>query len=253
MIERLKNFDSRYSVDILGELVEALQKQAVQEQEQLRKIQGLDYFTRARRAQDARDLSKAAEFYRKAIEINPGDASAHNNLGIILAEDPAQYAAAEAAFHKSIEFDPNLAAVYNNLGFLLYKKLRRFQEAEEVLKQAVTLEPGYAVAYNNLGNVLSEDKTRFAEAEAAYRKSIELDPNYALPYGNLSLVLRLQGRDSEAVALAERWMALAPNSSEPLMELASLHKNLGNIKESRGTLHGHATLWRRMIGMRLHV
>ena len=66
--EKLKNFDSRYSLDILGETVHALKAQARQEQEQIKKIEALSFFTQALKAQKIHNHDLAEKLYRKAIE-----------------------------------------------------------------------------------------------------------------------------------------------------------------------------------------
>jgi protein O-mannosyl-transferase len=232
MIDKLKNFDPQYSSDILSETVEALQRQASQEQEQIKKIQELDYFAKASKAHDAKDFEEAARLYRKTLELNPDDFAAHNNLGIVLDQNPMYAAEAEAAYRKALELEPLSAPVHNNLGFFLYDKRGNYAEAEEVLRTAVALDPTYSVAFNNLGNVLSEDPKKYDEAEVCYRKSIELNPKYGYPYRNLAQLLRVLGRLDEAVTLAEQWRTLEPDNPDVFITLAALLKILGREAES---------------------
>lgn len=200
MIEKLKTFAPLYSVDILSEIVKALQEQAQQaykEQEGIKKIQSLDYFTKALQASKAKEIVKAEELYRKVIELDPKDAKAYNNLGFLLTNQLNRYDEAEAALRKAIELDPNNIAAYDNLGFLLFDKLKRYDEAESVLRQA-----------------------------------IELNPKETRSIGNLILVLRSQGRHNEALPFAEKWIQLDAQNFAPAMALADIHKKLGNQAES---------------------
>ena len=77
--------------------------------------------------------------YRRAIEINPNYADAHNNLGILLAES-GRYAEAEKEFRRSIEIKPAPDAYYN-LGLLL-AKLGRYDEAERGIPQGCRNQTG---------------------------------------------------------------------------------------------------------------
>ena len=69
--------------------------------------------------------------------------------------DQEEFDKAEKLYNKAIELDPNNAVAYNNLGHLLYDKLNRPEEGEPLLRKAIELDPNNAVAYNNLGHLLS--------------------------------------------------------------------------------------------------
>ncbi|HEV2913504.1 MAG TPA: tetratricopeptide repeat protein [Pyrinomonadaceae bacterium] len=265
MIEQFKRFEPQYSADILGEIAEALQEPTANEEEN-KKIQAIGFFSRAYKAGQAGDPSKAEELYRKTIELNPDYTDAYNNLGVLLLRDRALYAEAEALFRKAIELKPDYASAYNNLGVLLSKDAAHYAEAEAAYRKAIELKPDYANAYNNLGLLLSKDAARYAEAEAAYhkaielkpddfhayynlgmllgdtalyakaeaayRKAIELKPDYFNAHRNLRNLLHLQGRNTEALHLAERTLQFEPQNPEGLLALASIHKSLGHKIES---------------------
>ena len=262
MIEKLKDFAPQYSADILSETVEALQKQASQEQEQIKKIQSLDFFTKALKAQKTGNFRYAEDLYKKAIELNP-DAQTYSNLGTVLAEDETRYAEAEAAYRKAIKLDPNSAPAYYNLGNMLINDETRYSDAEAAYRKAIELNPNSAIAYNNLGWLLgnrlqryaeaeaalrkamelspNDPKTyynigwllgnklqRYAEAETAYRKAIELDPMNSAAYVNLVLLLRFQNNEAEALPLAEKRLQLNTQSLDASLVLAAIHKKLGH-------------------------
>jgi tetratricopeptide (TPR) repeat protein len=44
---------------------------------------------------------------RKAIDLNPGSASAYYDLGYVLSQEPARAGEAKTAFQKAIALDPN--------------------------------------------------------------------------------------------------------------------------------------------------
>src|SRR5437588_12335428 len=70
IIKYLEKFDSQYSADILGDIVYAAKETTAKAGED-KTITALDYALRAYKAQEAKDVSTAEEFYRKAIELNP--------------------------------------------------------------------------------------------------------------------------------------------------------------------------------------
>jgi tetratricopeptide (TPR) repeat protein len=140
MIEKLKNFDPRYSANILAETVVALREQSKREQERINKIEQLNRFAQALQAQEAEDPNEAERLYREAIELDPGDILAHNNLGTVL-DKLSRAAEAEGAYRKVIELDPTNSDAYYNLGLLLEKDPARSAEAVEAYRRVIDLDP----------------------------------------------------------------------------------------------------------------
>ena len=147
-------------------------------------------------------------------------------------------------------------------------QLERFEEAAEALKHVVAAAPLDWESWNNLGNALRHcedgkdsleacrrsveinplaapsrfnyatallDAGQVAEAEAAFRKMAEDFPNDAKPLRELHLMLKLQGRDDEAldaiVAASER----EPRDIELLLGMASHQSALHRMEASEAT------------------
>ena len=70
---------------------------------------------------DKGQLDEAIACYRKAIELDPKLAVAHNNLGFALL-GKGQTDLAIASYRKAIEIDPKLAMAHGNLGIALMRK-----------------------------------------------------------------------------------------------------------------------------------
>lgn len=100
-----------------------------------------------------RDEQKALEYYQKAIEANPNDASLHNNRGSLYAE-MGKTAEAQAEFQKAAELDPAAAGTYYyNLGVVLVNK-SKMDEAAAALKKCTDLDPQNANAWYWYGMAL---------------------------------------------------------------------------------------------------
>jgi tetratricopeptide (TPR) repeat protein len=218
IIKQLEKFDPQYSVDILGEIVDAV-KEPAKEVSEDKNITALTFALKAYEAQQANDLPTAEEFYRKSIEIDPKYTIAHNNLGNTL-RSLKRYDEAEVAYRKAIEIDPNYATAHNNLG-TIFDDLKRYDEAEVAYRKAIEIDPNYALAHYNLGVILNDLK-RYDEAEAAYRKSIEIDPKYTIAHNNLGNTLRSLKRYDEAEVAYRKAIEIDPN-------YALAHNNLGTI------------------------
>jgi len=86
------------------------------------------------------NLDEAAETLRKAIEIDPLNASIYNNLGNIL-RDQNKLEEAKSYYYKAIELNPNLTISYLNLAVLLKALEGNTEEAIKVLEEGIDRNP----------------------------------------------------------------------------------------------------------------
>jgi len=105
-------------------------------------------------AQQRGDLDRAAEAYRRAIEIEPALAEAHANLGAVLAR-LGRYEEAVSSVERALAINPKLTAARLNLGLAHYRA--GALAAAVVAFQAVhAAEPSLLQARQLLGLVLVE-------------------------------------------------------------------------------------------------
>ncbi len=78
---------------------------------------------------------EAEEEYNKAIELNPKDAEAHNNLGNLLSNYVERHKEAEDEYNKAIELNPEYAKANANLGFLFFT-INKYPNAKEQFRKA---------------------------------------------------------------------------------------------------------------------
>ncbi|MBD2054699.1 CHAT domain-containing protein [Oculatella sp. FACHB-28] len=216
-------------------------------------------------------LNEAIAAYRRAIQIDPNLAVAHNNLGIVLARRGRLQEAVDA-YREAIRLDPNLANAYNNLAEVL-RDLGQPQEAEQAQAQAsavlnsasstnvidyinlgralgnqgkheeaiaayeiaLELNPTLGTTYNNLGNSL-RSLERLEEAAEAYRRAIELTPTLVVAYNNLGFVLTQLDRPEEAREAYDRVSAIDPRLialREPDNATAEDYNTLGRVLRSQ--------------------
>ena len=178
---------------------------------------------------------------QKNVQLNPQDAGAHNNLGVLLQEVHGRLKEAEESCRQAISLKPELADAHYNLGNTL-KKQGRLDEAEESYTRAITLKPNFADAYYNLGNTL-KTRGRLDEAEINYKTAIALKPNFADAHYNLGNTLKKQGRLDEAETNYRKTIALKPDYAE-------CHNNLGNTLQARGRLDEAETNYRKAIALK---
>ncbi len=152
----------------------------------------------------------SASLWTHTLAITPANETAHNNLGLALAEQ-GQLAEAIQHYQRALQLKPDYAAAHNNLGVALADQ-GKLAEAIAHYQQALQLNPGYPEAHNNLGFALAaEGKT--GEAVPHYQRALELKPDYADAHLNFGIALAAQGKP-EAIQEYERAIQLKPDYAE---------------------------------------
>jgi Flp pilus assembly protein TadD len=150
----------------------------------------------------------------------------HNSRGIELA-DRGWLDEAIKEFKKAIELDPNSAHAHDNLA-TVYAEKKHFRAALDEYLLALRLEPDSATAHYNLACFLSAHAIDFAIAE--YRTAIELEPDYPDAHLNLGLTLADVDRNEEAMHELKRAVDLDGSDALPRHELAGLQMDLGDYR-----------------------
>ena len=109
--------------------------------------------------------------FQKALEIDPGYAEAHINVGVALAKC-GRMDEAMAHFQKALEIDPDSAAAHLNLG-IARAGCGRMDEAMDHFQEALEIKPDYADAHKNLGIALA-GCGRMGEAMAHFQQALVL-------------------------------------------------------------------------------
>src|SRR5215472_14990284 len=142
----------------------------------------------------------------------------HNSRGIELA-DRGWLDEAIKEFKKAIDLDPESAHAHDNLA-TVYAEKKLFRDALSEYLTAIRLEPDSATAHYNLACFLSTHGPQMAIGE--YREAIELDPEYPDAHLNLGLTYADQGHVEDAVRELELAIELDPSDAFPRHELAAL-------------------------------
>jgi tetratricopeptide (TPR) repeat protein len=110
---------------------------------------------------------------------------------------------------------PATAALEPALGAALgIERAGRAAEAATAYETIAAKWPDSFGAWMGLGNTRFALKD-FAAAERAFRKAGEADPKAPQAWNNLAYALAGQGRRAEAIAAAERAVALGGDAAEP--------------------------------------
>ncbi len=152
-------------------------------------------------AERKRILELGFAHYRKAIALDPENASYHNNLGLALAKS-GQLEEGAAELEKAAALDPLKAGTYFfNLGAVMVNT-GRTQDAVSAFRKATEVQPDYALAYYQLATALvgsakmKEDGSvePVAGTVEAFQKYLELDPNGPYAAASQQMIQGLTGK-----------------------------------------------------------
>ena len=191
-------------------------------------------------AKAASDWRVAEEALGKAVDIDPGVAMWHNNLGTVLL-DVGRPKDALAAFDRALELDSSLDLAHNNRALAL-QRLGKAKEAQKVFRAqaardvasahgALTSAPGDLIVLERLTRALLAAE-RDDEALGHARTLVEKEPT-AARYELLATALDWLGELDEAVAACDAGLALDPGHLDLLGERAWLATVLGDADAAR--------------------
>jgi tetratricopeptide (TPR) repeat protein len=185
-------------------------------------------YERSKRYKEAEDAARMAE----ALPGQPRDNEMVWFLLGAIYEKQKLFDRAEEQFKKALAVDPNNATVLNYYGYMLGDLGQRLDEAEVLVKGALKEEP-YSGAYlDSLGWVYYK-QNKLADAEATLRKAVDRDSHDPTIHSHLGDVYSKLGRTELAAAEWEKslseWRRSLPADIET-DKIAELEKKVGQTK-----------------------
>jgi DNA-binding winged-HTH domains len=161
---------------------------------------------------------KAIEYFRQAIEEDPGYALAYAGLadcyllmeGYTAGHTAADtYPKAKAFAERALQIDDSLAEAHTSLG-KVYESLWLWQEAEKEYRRAIELSPNYPTAHHWYSRYLRRMR-RYEESLVESQRAQELDP-LSLPInGNLAIAYMVKGLVASFIEQARKIKEIDPN------------------------------------------
>ena len=153
-------------------------------------------------------------------------------LGFLRYVRDFDWTGAEAEFRRALELNPGNADAYDLYG-RLHSALGRHDEAIAMVARAQELDP--LSHRSDLASELLR-AGRYDEALAAAQRGVELDPQYARGRATLGWAYVLLGRGEEGLAELEEAAALSHGDAMFLAQLGEAYGMLGRAKEARDVL-----------------
>jgi tetratricopeptide (TPR) repeat protein len=158
----------------------------------------------------------AQEALKKAVELDPGNASAWLTLGYVLEVTKAVATDVESAYRRAVEIDPKLMSAWYRLAEIAAKDGMRRVEAEASYRKAFALDPSHVQSKLGLGNLLLlGEASRSGEAAILFREILKDQPDLsAAVYGLVRANLRTLDGEAGAIKLTEAWLVKHPDDVE---------------------------------------
>ena len=157
----------------------------------------------------------------KADDLNEGARSAIQNGNLPLAI---------TLLKRAVEVDPKNKYAWNNLG-LAYLGMRRGDDAVAAFKKALEVNPYDEFAYNNLGRAYWQDR-KYDEAADAFHKQLETNPLDKFAHGNLGAMYAEWHKYDLAAPELEKAASLNPEDASLQVSLGDAYLNLGQDQKA---------------------
>jgi tetratricopeptide (TPR) repeat protein len=169
-------------------------------------------------------VNDAEEHYRRAVELNPGDAQAITGLATAQL-DMGNAREAEETLKKAIERLPREAILYQAYGSMLLwgegeDNNANEGRAVELLRKAISLDGTLAEAHYQLGKrALRQDRVR--EAQQELEAAVKLDSRSSKNHYALAQVFRKLGRTADAAHEVAQFQTLKTKEERTFVSISA--------------------------------
>jgi TolB-like protein/DNA-binding winged helix-turn-helix (wHTH) protein/tetratricopeptide (TPR) repeat protein len=185
----------------------------------------------------------------KALELDSSLGEAHNSLAFVLDGFDWDLDAGGREFQRAIELNPGYATAHHWYAWHL-SLLGRFDEAISEMRKAENLDPLSLIINADLAELLGLAHS-YDESIQQSRKTIEMDPNFALAHNQLAQAYLQKHMYEEAVAELKKAVQLSGDSPTCIANLARAYvasgekgeavKLLGDLKRRSNPVYSNAT------------
>jgi TolB-like protein/DNA-binding winged helix-turn-helix (wHTH) protein/Flp pilus assembly protein TadD len=175
-------------------------------------------------------LPKARAAAIKALELDDTLGEAHNSLAFCLDVFDWDFDSAGREYRRAIELNPGYATAHQWYASHLIV-LGRNDEAIAELRKAESLDPLSLIISADLADFLIISHA-YDESIRESRKTIEMDPNFALAHNQLGQAYLQKQMDDQAVAELQKAVQLSGNSPTCMANLARAYVAFGKRSEA---------------------
>jgi len=175
------------------------------------------------------DFNSADKEFRRAIELNPGYATAHHwyawHLGVL-----GRYGEAIAEMGKAENLDPLSLIINADLAELLVL-VHSYDESIRQSRKTIAMDPNFALAHNQLAQAYLQ-KHMLEEAVQEFQIAVQLSGGSPTTTANLARAYAASGKRSEAVKLLNDLKKRSSPSYSDASEIATIYASLGDTRQA---------------------
>jgi TolB-like protein/Flp pilus assembly protein TadD len=179
-------------------------------------------------------LPKAKAAAIKALELDSALGEAHNSLAFCLDAYDWDFDSAGKEFQRAIELNPGYATAHHWYAWHL-AVLGRYDEAIAEMRKAENLDPLSLIINADLAELFVIAHL-YDESIRQSRKTIEMDPNFALAHNQLAVAYLQKHMNDEAVAESQKAVQLSGGSPTCIANLARAYAASGKRGEAEKLL-----------------
>jgi len=178
--------------------------------------------------------SKAHVAATKALELDPTIAEGHAELGLAEFYYDWDWARSEQEFRRAIELNPNYATAHQWYSYYL-SAMGRFPEAVEEARKAQQIDP-LSLSINTTLAGRYRDAGQYAEAINFSQRTLEMDPNFVTAHIALGATYEAEGNWTQAILEYQKAIELSQSSPPALAALGCAYGYAGNRDGARNVL-----------------
>ena len=178
--------------------------------------------------------SKAHVAANKALELDPTIAEGHAELALVEFYYDWDWARSEQEFRRAIDLNPNYATAHQWYSYYL-SAMGRFPEAVEEAKKAQQIDP-LSLAINTTLSGRYRDLGQYAQAIDVNQRTLEMDHNFVPAHISLGSIYEGQGIWGQAISEYKIAVELSRNSPPALASLGHAYGISGDQKEAQNVL-----------------
>lgn len=180
------------------------------------------------------NMPKARSAAMKALELDDGLAEAHASLGYVKHRFEWDWAGAEREFKRAIELNPQYATAHQWYGWYLLS-LGKFDEALDEFKLAQQLEPLSLYTNLTLGTPYFYLR-QYEKAAGQYSRVVDMNPDFWLAHWWLAKTYEQEGKYDEALAEYQKMAKLRGENLSQFPIVGYLYAISGKEAEARKIL-----------------
>src|SRR5579872_5347927 len=179
------------------------------------------------------DFDAAGKEFRRAIELNPGYATAHRwyawHVSLL-----GRYDEAIAEMRKALNLDPLSLIINADLAEILVLA-HSYDESIQQSSKTIEMDPNFALAHNQLAQAYLQ-KQMYDEAVGELQKAVQLSGGSSICLANLARAYVVSGKRSEALELLDKLKKRSNPGYSNASEIAVVYASLGDKDQAMNWL-----------------